>query len=376
MTKKKRRKLGRRKPKRGFSFFAKCPPEFGLGTIRIWSKNNPCGPHEVSAHCNEQFEFFCTLCGHTIVMWLNDIMKGQGCGHCSNSPNTPLCGVLDCGFCAEKSFASIPNEPFFQQKLREYNQCVPCNPLAHTVRKSSHLIAQFDCENCPHTFKMRLDTVTNSQAGCGYCANQKRCGDPECDFCTLHSVAANPIMLERWDIEGNAKTPYEVALNDNRIYKWICEHGHKYQQPPCDANKGKGCSDCKNKTEGLLTEFFIKHFGEKCFGQKSFEWCKHIKRLRFDFNLKRFMSMVECDGKQHYVAVKHFNRNKSLADIQARDRYKENCAIANGYSIIRVKQEDVWNDVNNWQGTLLDAIDSCRNGTAAPVQVLYPELVL
>lgn len=373
--KKKRKRNNFKKPKHGKSFLEKCPIKFGLGTIRKWSKDNPCGPGEVGACCDKKFKFDCKGCGHTIGMRLNNIMKGRSCGHCSKQPTyTPLCGKIECSFCFKKSFASLPDEPFYQQKLREYNQCVPDeNPPAHTVKRCSNEKFNFLCEACGHTYPMRLNHVTNQQRGCGYCDNKKRCGKPACDFCTAHSVAANPIMLERWDRTRNKKTPYEVALNSHKKYWFTCEHGHSsYDQKPHNANQlGHGCPDCKNKTEGLIRDFLTEIFGSKCFGIKSFEWCRHIKKLPFDIHLKHFKILIECDGPQHFVRIKHFNRDKTLEDIQERDRYKETCANSNGFWVTRIKQEDVWHDRNDWREKLLGAIQKCRESDTPFVELLY-----
>ena len=369
--KRKKRNRGRNKLKPGRSFLEKCPETFGLGTLRKWSKHNPCGPDEVSANCHDICMFDCSGCNHTIYMTLANIMNGQSCGHCNNSPRTPLCGELDCDYCLKKSFAYVPNNDLFlQQKLREF-KCMPCNPEPHTVKKSSGEKFHFQCEICPHVFKMTLGHVTNHKAGCGFCANRQRCGDPGCAFCLAHSVACNPVMLTRWDTEKNTKTPYEVALNDCRKYWWECEHNHSYEQRAKHANKGHGCSDCYKKTEALLREFFTEQFGTNCLGTVSFDWCKNIRRLPFDFHLKQYKIIVECDGPQHYEPVKHFNRTNSLQDIQLRDSYKEISALNQGYCLIRIKQEDVWNDRNNWRNKLLSAIERCKNSYETFVEKLY-----
>ena len=47
----------------------------------------------------------------------------------------------------------------------------------------------------------------------------------------------------------------------------------------------------------------------------------------------------------------------TLEQIQARDKSKEERAKKEGFSVIRVKQEDVWHERINWQKRLVDAID-------------------
>ncbi|AMQ10909.1 restriction endonuclease [Brazilian marseillevirus] len=47
---------------------------------------------------------------------------------------------------------------------------------------------------------------------------------------------------------------------------------------------------------------------------------------------------------------------KSPELIQKSDRYKEEQAIKNGYSVLRILQEDVWNDKIEWKKLLLEHI--------------------
>jgi very-short-patch-repair endonuclease len=41
-----------------------------------------------------------------------------------------------------------------------------------------------------------------------------------------------------------------------------------------------------------------------------------------------------------------------------RDKFKQQCANQNGYSVIRILQEDVLNDKHNWFDKLLESIKS------------------
>lgn len=48
--------------------------------------------------------------------------------------------------------------------------------------------------------------------------------------------------------------------------------------------------------------------------------------------------------------------SKSPEIIQKTDKYKMRCANENGYSVIRILQDDVWNDKNNWREKLKECI--------------------
>ena len=51
---------------------------------------------------------------------------------------------------------------------------------------------------------------------------------------------------------------------------------------------------------------------------------------------------------------------KTPEDQQKTDKYKEKCANENGYSIIRLLQEDVFNDKYDWKTELVNNIEKIK----------------
>nr|WNL49517.1 hypothetical protein MarFTMF_001 [Marseillevirus sp.] len=83
-------------------------------------------------------------------------------------------------------------------------------------------------------------------------------------------------------------------------------------------------------------------------------WCKNPEKntfLPFDFCVSK--TIIELDGRQHYEQVSNW---QSPELIQKSDRYKEECAIQNGYSVLRILQDDVWSDKIDWKKLLLEHI--------------------
>ena len=78
--------------------------------------------------------------------------------------------------------------------------------------------------------------------------------------------------------------------------------------------------------------------------------------MPFDIIIEPLQIIVEVDGEQHFKEVKHFKR-VTLKQVQARDRFKEKRAKKKGYSVIRIKQDDVWYNRFDWQKRLVVAID-------------------
>jgi very-short-patch-repair endonuclease len=52
---------------------------------------------------------------------------------------------------------------------------------------------------------------------------------------------------------------------------------------------------------------------------------------------------------------------KNPEEQQKSDKFKEECANNNGYSVIRLLQEDVMNDTYDWVKELCDAIEQIKS---------------
>nr|QBK92357.1 MAG: very-short-patch-repair endonuclease [Pithovirus LCPAC304] len=72
-------------------------------------------------------------------------------------------------------------------------------------------------------------------------------------------------------------------------------------------------------------------------------------RLPFDFGLVDNNVIIELDGPQHFIQVMNWKAPKKQ---QKRDKYKMEKANENGYTVIRLLQEDVFNDISDWEDKL------------------------
>jgi very-short-patch-repair endonuclease len=128
-----------------------------------------------------------------------------------------------------------------------------------------------------------------------------------------------------------------------------CNNGHINNMEFMSFQKGHRCSMCRNKTEQIINKFLTNEYKNIVY-QVKFEWCKNQTYLPFDFLLQEHKLIIEIDGKQHF---EHFRKNwKTPEEIQERDILKMKLALENGYSIIRISQEDVFNNTIDWKNLL------------------------
>jgi very-short-patch-repair endonuclease len=117
------------------------------------------------------------------------------------------------------------------------------------------------------------------------------------------------------------------------------------------------CPICKNKTELKVYDYLITIYSDTQHGAR-FDWCRSestTRYLPFDILLPSIKILVEIDGPQHFEDMEHFK--SYCKERREMDHIKQNLARQNGFSVIRIVQEDVWNDLIDWKQQLIDGIN-------------------
>ena len=94
--------------------------------------------------------------------------------------------------------------------------------------------------------------------------------------------------------------------------------------------------------------------------QYKVNWCKNEETKRilpFDFVIPEHKIIIELDGLQHFKQVAKW---KTPEQAHIRDLYKMKCANDNGYSMIRILQDDVWLDKYKWIEELQTSIEKIK----------------
>ena len=194
-----------------------------------------------------------------------------------------------------------------------------------------------------------------NESWCPYCANQKLCETDSCKTCYEKSFASHP-KAEYWSKE-NVDSPREVFLKSNIKCKFDCKDcGRAFEMRPQSVVSGnQWCPNCKHKTERKLYEYLISQ-NIQTIRQATFYWCKNEqtgKHLPFDFLIEDKRIIIEVDGRQHFEQVSNW---QSPEETQSRDLLKMKLAQENGYTVIRIFQEDVLYDSYDWKTQLMNAL--------------------
>ncbi|AHC55035.1 putative restriction endonuclease [Tunisvirus fontaine2] len=254
-----------------------------------------------------------------------------------------MCLSEKCGTCFKKSFANHEKSRFWNF---EKNKKTPREVFMRSNKKY-----WFKCDKCKHSFETGLNKIFIGRF-CPFCSSEKLCLSENCETCLEKSFATHE-KVAFWNFEKNKKTPREVFRNSEKKRWFKCANGHDFFSILKNVSNGSWCPKCKNKTETKLLSFLEENF-DGVIHQFKISWCKNPETdrfLPFDFCVSK--TVIELDGRQHYEQVSNW---RNPEEQQKTDRYKESCALTNGHSVLRILQEDIWNDKINWKKLLLENI--------------------
>ena len=122
--------------------------------------------------------------------------------------------------------------------------------------------------------------------------------------------------------------------------KIICKTHGIFEQEPRHHTTGEGCPFCK-KSKG---EKFIKKYltlkNINYISQKTFDGCKNIKQLYFDFYLPDYNTCIEYDGEFHFKSIKYFGGDERLKQQQKRDNIKNIYCKDKNINLYRIKYNE------------------------------------
>lgn len=311
-----------------------------VGTDLVWSDKNTLRERDVSAASHKKYWFECHKCGHDFEMVLHAIsIQRQGCPFCVGQKR---CLEDSCEMCFKRSFASHDFSKFWSKENTK-------TPREVAIRSSKKCL--FDCGSCGHTFSMSPDYIGAGQR-CPFCACQRLCESEDCKMCFKGSFAAFP-QSSFWSSK-NERAPRQVRKGSGKKYKFRCEKKHLFETSPKNVRAGRWCPLCKSKTEAKVFSWLLS-VTPLVVHQARFPWCVNPqtgKALPFDICVAdKFI--IEIDGRQHFEQVSNWTPPE---ETQERDKLKEELAEDHGFKILRLSQQDVWEDSVDWKSQIKEFI--------------------
>lgn len=172
--------------------------------------------------------------------------------------------------------------------------------------------------------------------GCKKCYDEKRKYDTE---------KFNELAKEK---HGNL---YDYSLVDyqhsNKKVKIICNKHGIFEQNAGAHLRGVGCPVCKSSRGERDIKVYLEKYNIKFEFQKTFDDCKNINHLPFDFYLPKYNICIEYDGMQHFKPIEYFGGEKTLKITKNHDNIKNDYCKNNNIKLLRIKyNENVINKLN------------------------------
>lgn len=144
----------------------------------------------------------------------------------------------------------------------------------------------------------------------------------------------------------NAKTPILHKCN-------VC--GCNWNASPDNILRGYGCPECNlSKGENKIKDYLVKHH-VNYIPQHTFQDCRNILPLPFDFYLPDYNMCIEYDGIQHFEPVEYFGGELVFKETVNRDLIKTNYCLLNNIHLLRIRYDEnvvdvldrYFNDIKN-----------------------------
>lgn len=338
--------------------------------LESWdNKKNKDKPNNITKYSTQKRWFICYKCNHEFLKHIGAISNGGWCPYCSDYYKK-LCEE-NCKHCFKNSLASYKGKTK-HNKLKidcwnhEKNKDKPRN-----ICRTSKTNIWFNCDNCNHVFETQVIRVTRG-SWCPYCCFSSRliCKNKKCQYCfnkTFESydkiTSYGKLKRHCWDYNKNNDKPIDIFKCCAKKRWFICDDCNiSFKIRISEVFRGTWCSKCKYKTEkkflywiqNMYTNYTIKH-------QATFVWCKNKKTnryLKFDIYVKELNLLIEIDGEQHFSQVSNW---QSHLLTKKRDKYKMKKSIKNGFTIVRLLQDDIFNDKCNWRRKVKDIINNINS---------------
>src|SRR3972149_5976924 len=167
-----------------------------------------------------------------------------------------------------------------------------------------------------------------------------------CDICSGGYVGTKEIFLAKsFEVHGNTYNYDNVKyVNNQTKVDIICNKHGIFKQRPAMHLFGNGCPKCSNFSKGEIKITKILEEKNIIFTyQKTFDDCKNVFKLPFDFYLPDYNTCVEFDGAQHFKAFKYFGGEKTFKARQLNDQIKNKYCKNNNIPLLRIPYWDFKN---------------------------------
>lgn len=160
--------------------------------------------------------------------------------------------------------------------------------------------------------------------GCRLCAIEKN-ADSKRSTLTEFITKGNEVHNGKYDYS------LSVYVNSYVPLKIICPIHGVFEQMPYKHLDGQGCPHCNQSHLETMVEKMLIDNDIEYNTQKRFPW---LGLQSLDFFLHKQNIGIECQGTQHFKALKYFGGERGFSDTIKRDKLKRELCIENNVKLI------------------------------------------
>ena len=338
-------------------------------------------PKKVAKHDNIYCKFLCDNCFHYFILKAcHVVVENKWCPICTLNME---CSIANCVYCEKNATLSrlLNNKNSFFIGLKLNKKVKVIDPSTLYINSISMSLLVFQCNECMHVYETSLFNFLMNKK-CIYCKkNELLCDDKWCKHCFKKSFASfdgttrsnkmkNTFLVGYYEnqkfVHENNPRNIPIYLNKKlKFYCYVCKKNFEITLFKI-TERNKWCQDCMHLTELILHKWLLNNYkDENLIREFSEKWTENKK---YDYCFPDWKILIELDGPHHFIKV---NNGKCPLKTQKNDRVKDSIAINNGYSIIRVSQQDVIKNKNKWWHFLKYYILLCKNSSFTQRIMLY-----
>ena len=310
----------------------------------------------------------CDICDHEFLKSPNKLTNQfSWCPYCTtNNMNKKLCSD-NCKECYNNSFASYDGlTTLCKKKVDCWSRKNKKTPREVFISASRKTMYYFDCDKCPHDFKMDINHITTRDSWCPYCYTQI-CEKEDCSYCYNKSFASYDGLttlgkkkVECWS-KINKSNPRDFSICSGK--KFICECdkcSHEWMVAISKIVNDNWCPKCnESKGEKDICNILTK-LNYKDNGQIKFNDCKDKNKLPFDNGIIDELPvdvLIEYDGQQHFNNIEFFGGKTAYKKRIKHDILKNKYCLENNKILIRI----AYTDINKIEDLIREAIELSKN---------------
>ena len=256
----------------------------------------------------------CNKCGNEWSALSSSLLRGRGCKKCHTLNQRKT------------------NDKFSEEFVKNYGDKYEL--LSDYI--NAKIKIKVKCKLCDNIWESKPYHLSHTKCECPKCIAKER---------GIKSRKTHEKFVE--DVFNIHNDKYEVIgqyIKANVKIEIKCNNcNNNWNIVPYSLLQGFGCPICVQSKGESSIKNYLDNNNINYYQQKTFENCKNIQALPFDFYLPDYNICIEYDGIQHFKSVEYFGGDDKLKYTINNDKIKNDFCKKNKIKMIRISYKQIKN---------------------------------